>query len=191
MKCYHPAAYWKIAHFHFPLCREFIRGMDEDTSVSRMVGDMLNPQDPSSDTILLAGERTHTTFSFIMPICHPTIWLAVTSVLCGKVSLTPALSCLSPFCLNLNVCVCVCVCVWRESFRVVIYCTGLVSFVERCLAVTPISLQRSGDTRWRSPLSLSHSLTSPSSSQQKESITLNLSLWPLHTLSWSACCFSH
>lgn len=160
--------------------------MDEDTSVSWMVGDMLNPQDPSLDTILLAGERTHTTLPFIMPIYHPTVWLAVTSVLCGKVSLTLALSHFSPFCLNPNVCVCVCV--WWGSFRVVIYCTGLVSFVEQW----PPSHFRGQVTPDEDHLSLCnvHSLTSPSSSQQKESIALNLSSWPLHTLSWSVCCFS-
>lgn len=34
------------------------------------VGDMLSPQDPSLDAVLLAGERTYTTFPFMRPIYH-------------------------------------------------------------------------------------------------------------------------
>lgn len=133
---YLPTANWKIAHFHITHCREFIRGMDEDTRMSWMVSDMLSPQDPSLDAIRTTGERTYTTFPFMRPIYHLAIWFAVTSVLCVKVPQTLALSWLSPFSLYPDMCVGV------GSIRLMIHCTGLVSFIEECFAMTPISHKR-------------------------------------------------
>ena len=70
---YFPAEYRKIAHFHFLYSAEFIKGMDEDTRMSWIAGDMLSPHDPSFDAILLTGERTYTTFAFMRLIYHLTI----------------------------------------------------------------------------------------------------------------------
>lgn len=96
---------WKDSSFPFLPCHaEFIRGMDEDAGMSWMLGDMLSPQDPSLDAVVLAGERTRIAHPFMRPIYHLSIWLAVTFVLHAKVSPTLALSRLSPVPLYPNVC---------------------------------------------------------------------------------------
>lgn len=119
--------YWKMAYYHSMYCTELIRWMDEDMKVSYslwMVADMLSPQGPSLDAIFLAKAKdTHLIPS--SPICHLTTWLAVTSVLCVKVSPTLALSWLSPFSL---------------SIRLVIYNTWVISFVEEYFEVRVTSI---------------------------------------------------